>query len=321
MSVNAKVIRVLRRNLKQSLRTRQIRESEELINQLKIDDPVSLETRGFELELLIAKKSWDEARGLAAQLHRLYPGSARIQFLCGRLQYRLKQYDAAREFFEESNRLHPHWIARRWLGKTCTQQGEFDEAESLLLSVLENRLSVNLDLAWLYERTDQPQRALGYVRSYLEKRPNDKFAKSQEIRLKAQTVQPETLSGDINLMLELDEEIPLGMLPSYLTFLLESGQTQSARDFLAKTRSRLDRGTSTSLGWVCYKLQAFDLATDLFLEGFPDRIGDVKYLSVLEYSARRCGRVDELIARYEQEALGEKNLFGRITRLKQGRGN
>ncbi|MCI0653635.1 MAG: tetratricopeptide repeat protein [Methylococcaceae bacterium] len=321
MSVNTNIIRVLRRNLKQSLRNRQLRESQDLINQLKIEDPLSLETRGLELEFLIARENWPDALALAAQLQRLYPESARIHFLSGRLKYRHKQYDAALHFFEESNRLHRHWITQRWLGKTYTQQGKFEHAESLLLSVLDNHIAVNLDLAWLYERSEQPFRALGHVQSYLEKHPDEPFAKQQETRLKAQTVHPETLSSEFELLLELDEEIPLGMLPAYLNYLLESGQTQSARDFLSKYRSRLDHNTGASLAWVCYKLQAFDLAMDLFIQALPDKIRDVKYLSALESAARRCNRVAELIPYYENEAAQEKTLYGRIKRLRKDSGN
>ncbi|MCI0654331.1 MAG: hypothetical protein L0Y38_02420 [Methylococcaceae bacterium] len=318
--MNTKVIRVLRRNLKQSLRNRHLHEAENLIDQLKMEDPLSLETRGLELEFLIAKERWREARTLAEQLHRLHPGSARIHFLCGRLKYRHKEYEKALHFFEESNRLHPHWITQRWMGKTCTQLGKFEHAEALLLSLVDAHIAVNLDLAWLYERSDQALRALAHVRCYLENRPDDPFAKDQEIRLKAQTVQPETLSGDIELLIELDEEIPLGMLPAYLSFLLESGQTPSARDFLLKYRSRLDTNTTTSLAWVCYKLQAYDLAMDLFIQGFPEKIRDVKYLSALESAARHCNRIAELIRQYENSAGEERRLYGRIKRLQMDLG-
>jgi tetratricopeptide (TPR) repeat protein len=253
-------------------------------------------------------------------LLRLHPESARILFLSGRLKYRDKLYDQALHLFEESNRLHPHWITRRWLGKTYTQQGDFERAESLLLSVLDGHVAVNLDLAWLYERSDQPLRALGLVQSYLENHPDDPFAKDQEIRLKAQTVPPETLSADIDLLLELDEQIPLGMLPSYLTFLLESGKSQSARDFLSKHRVRFDRNTIASLAWVCYKLQAYDLAMDLFIQALPDKIRDVKFLSALESAARHCNRLAELIPHYAREATEERRLYGRIKRLRMDLG-
>ncbi|MGH8476932.1 MAG: tetratricopeptide repeat protein [Methylococcales bacterium] len=317
MSINTKIIRVLRRNLKQSLRNRQLYESENLINQLKIEDPVSLETRGLDLEFLIAKEDWPEARKLAQQLQRLYPESARIHFLSGRLHYRHKQYDRAFYFFEESNRLHPHWITQRWIGKTCTQQGKFEHAESWLLAVSDGHSGVNLDLAWLYERSGQPFRALFHVQSYLEKHPHEAFAQQQEIRLKAQTVQPETLSDDIDVLLELDEDPPLAMLPVYLNHLLESGKTQSARDFLKKFRVRLDCNTTASLAWVCYKLKAYDLAMDLFIQALPDHVRDVKYLSALESAARRLNRDAELIPYYEVEAVHEKRLYGRIKRLRK----
>lgn len=320
MPIKTDVIRVLQRNLKQSLRSRQIDEARNLIDRLKTEDPLSLETRGLELEVLIADEDWVHAQTLAKQLQRMYPDSARIQFLSGRIEYRHKRYDQALQFFEQSHRLHPHWTTRRWIGKTYTQQSKFDQAEAILLGVLDHRFAVNLDLAWLYERWQQPSRALLHVQSYLEKHPQEAFAKQQEVRLKAQILEPQTLCQDVQVLLDLDEELPHAMLPVYLNYLLESGQTQAARDFLARYQANSDPSTCASLAWVCYKLQAHDLALDLFIRGLPEKFRDVKYLCAMEAAARHLNREAELIPYYEVEALHEKRLYGRIKKLRKNVG-
>lgn len=317
MAVNNMITRVLRRNLKQALKRRNLRESEDLIRQLKREDPLSLESRGLELEFLIAREQWQEAQIIANQLLHLFPDSARIHFLSGRMAYKRKEYTDALHLFEESNRLYPHWITRRWIGKTHTQKGEYDAAESILLSVLTNSSVVHMDLAWLYERTDQLTLAIKQVENYIKDHPNDSFAKNQETRLKAQMAEPDTLFNDVEVLLELDEEIPEAMLPAYLSHLLEIGQVKNARQFLLKYEKRLGTNTAISLAWVCYKLQAYDLAMNLFVIGFPYKNKDVKYLSALESSARHCDRVAELIPHYENAAEEERRLYGRIKRLKK----
>ena len=316
-TVTTQIIKVLRRNLQQAIKARQFDEAEALLTQLKDEDALSLGTRGLELEYLVVAGQWSDAQTLADQLLRLFPQSARIQYLAGRIYYRMKNYRLALRYFDESNTLHRHWRALRWSGKTQTQLGQFDAAERTLLGLLTEHVSINIDLAWLYERMNQPMRALEHIEAYLDKYPEDAFANAQRLRLVACTQEPDTLSEDVDTLLELDEEVPPEMLPAYVQNLLESGQGHLVRQFIANHSEQIDEQSAASLAWICHRLQAYDLAVSLFTKGLPFRLSDVKYLSALESAARHCNCVDELIEQYEVQAPDEKRLYGRIKSLKR----
>ncbi len=315
MTTGSQVIKVLRRNLMQSLKNRHLDEAKDLLDHLKDEEPLSLETRGLELEFLIANQQWKNARSLADQLSRLFPQSARIHYLAGRVFYQAKNYPEAFRSFSESNALHSHWRTRRWLGKTQTQRGEFVDAEAILIALHPDYKAINLDLAWLYERMNQPERALTHIEKFLLEYPDQEFATQQRLRLRAMILEPELLSKDVEALLELDEDVPSEMLPAYLQHLLASGQSQTARKFVAAYRQSFDQPTAASLAWICHRLQAYDLAMGLFLDGLPTRTRDVKYLSALESAARHCNRVEELIPRYELCANEDKRFYGRIKSL------
>lgn len=317
MTTGKQVIKVLRRNLMQSLKNHRFDEAKDLLEHLKDEEPLSLETRGLELEFFITSQQWTNARPLANQLSQLFPQSARIHYLAGRVFYQAKDYLEAFRCFSESNVLHTHWRTRRWLGKTQTQRGEFVDAEAILIALQPIYTAINLDLAWLYERMNQPERALKHVETFLLYYPDQDFATQQRLRLRAMTLEPELLSKDVEALLELDEEVPPEMLPTYLQHLLASGQGQSARKFVTTYRQTFDQPTAASLAWICHRLQAYDLAMCLFLDGLPARVRDVKYLSALESAARHCNRVDELIPRYELCANEDKRFYGRIKSLRK----
>ncbi len=288
--------------------------------QLKDEDPLSLGTRGLELEYFVVAGQWSDAQILAEQLLRLFPQSARIQYLAGRIYYRIKNYRLALQYFEESNSLHWHWRALRWSGKTQTQLGQFEAAERILLGLVTEHVSINIDLAWLYERRNQVVRALEHIEVYLKKYPEDAFANVQRLRLVACTQEPDALSEDVDTLLELDEEVPAEMLPAYIQNLLESGQGHLVRKFVAEHSEQIDEQAAVTLAWICHRLQAYDLAVSLFTKGLPSRLSDVKYLSALESAARHCNRVDELIEQYEVLAPDEKRLYGRVRSLKKRQG-
>lgn len=317
MTIGDQVVRVLRRNLYQAISNRRLNEAEALLGQLKQEDPLSLETRGFELDYLIATKQLSDAKTMADRLLHLFPQSARIQYLAGKVYYRIKKYSEALQCFNESKIIHSHWRTLRWLGKTQTQLGQFSEAEATLVAVSAEHIVINFDLAWLYERMNQPSRALELVETYLAKKPDDEFAKAQRLRLRAQIQEPEALSDDVDTLLDLDEEIPVEMLPAYLRNLLESGQGKLARQFVLKYQTQFDEQTAASLGWICHRLQAYDLAMNLFIQGLAKRTNDVKYLSALESAARHCQRVEELIEQYASKAPDAKRLYGRKNQLEK----
>ena len=313
------VIKAIRSNLKRALRVRHYTPAEALLEQLKNEDPLSLETRGLELEYLMAVNRWSEAASLASQLLELFPDSARIHYLAARVFYQAKDYRHALIHFREAERLHPHWITRRWLGKTFTQVGQFEEAEAMLIDLPAAHPRANMDLAWLYERRDDPQRALQYLNDYLVWRPEDGFAKAQRLRLQASTLSPEELVEEVNTLMELDEPIPDELLVTYVQRLLESGQSAAVRQFIDEKRPHWDAQVAASIAWVCHRLQAYDLALLLFLQGLPTHIHEYKYLTALESAATHCRRVDEVIEAYDALATQEKRLYGRIKTLKKRR--
>jgi tetratricopeptide (TPR) repeat protein len=319
MARNA-VIKVLRSNLKRALRSGHLSETEGLLEQLKDEDPLSVETRGLELETLIAARRWSDATKLASQLSELFPASARIRYLTARVHYHNKNYPRALEQFAESERIHPHWSSRRWLGKTHTQLGHYQEAEASLIDLCAEHPQVRLDLAWLYERRDDPQRALRYLEEYLSFRPDDEFAKAQRLRLRANVLAADELVAEVDTLRDLEETVPPELLPTYVKRLLETGQGAAARQFIEHQHVQWDERISASVAWECHHLQAYDLALRLFLRGLSVYYRDFKYLSALEFAAIRCQRVDEVVTAYETHAADNNRLYGRTKALKKRAG-
>ena len=138
----------LRENMRRALSGGSLKDAEDILIRLKSEDPLSQETRGLELELLLDSNRLIEASALAGQLSRLFPQSGRIAFLAGKVAYRLRNYKESELHFRESNRIYPHWRNQHWLGKTLTQLGRFDQAEALLLEVCGRTDAALLDLAW-----------------------------------------------------------------------------------------------------------------------------------------------------------------------------
>ncbi len=306
------LIRVLRTNLRQCLRLRQTVEARDLLRQLEDEDPLSVETRGMELELLMAEQRWQEAEGLALQLTRLYPSSARIHSLAARIHYRRKSYARAAEHFTEAERLHPHWRSRWWLGKTHTQRGDFDAAEALLVDVVREHPEAGIDVAWLYERRGEPEQALRQVEAYLTFRPDDPLARAQQLRLRATAAAPEDLVDEVETLQELGEEVAPEMLPAYIRRLIETGRGAEARRFVGQRLPQWAPRVAGRVAWECHRLQAYDLAFNLFVAGLPAHHRDFKYLSALESAARHCQRSAEVVAAYRSLVGSNPNLHGRI---------
>ncbi len=307
----------LRRNMARSLRERNLDEAATVLERLKREDPLAVQTRGFELEFLLGSKRLDEARRLAEQLVVLFPGSARIFYLAGQVDYRRKQYPTAASHFRESLRIHVSWLTRSWLGRTLTQMGRFAEAEPILSELVVDHPHVNRDLGWLYERMGDQQRAVKALEKYLAAYPDDRFVTAQIDRLQAQMLGPEQLMEEIDGLLELGEEIPGDLLPEYVDSLLRTGHGQRAREVLASIEAGLEPRVATRVAWVCHRLQAYDLAYRLLLRSLADKLADIKHLNALESDALRCGRADELEEHYEALAGEQPRLWGRIRSLKK----
>ena len=310
-------IRVLQRNIRTCLRNKDLPEAIRLIGLLREEDPLSVETRGLDLEYLLGANRWEEAEPLARQLVEFFPASARILHLAGRLAYRLKKYTEAANHLRESQRIHPHWFTALFLGKTLTQQGIFDEAEAILRGLVDERPSARMDLSWLYERQGEFSRALREVDTFLAIFPDDCFAKSQQQRLRALRLQPEEIIEEMDCLRAHGEDFDPNLLPQFIDGLLRAGQAERARELILQNDRNVEQHIATKIGWNCYKLQAYDLAFHLFVITFPHQAGNVKFLSALERAGERCGKLSEVTDLYRKHAKEQPRLFGRLRRLKK----
>lgn len=306
---------VLRRNLIAALGRGDHGEAARILGRLQREDPLSVETRGLELECLVKSGRLEEAEALAAQLQELFPRSARIVYLAGLLAYRQKNYSAAAGHFRESQRLYPHWRSSQMIAKALTQLGQLEEAESILLPLVKERSCCQLDLAWLYERKEDYGRALGAVEAFLKDYPENSFARGQRLRLRAKTMEAAEVVDEVEGLLLHDEEVPQEIMPQYVEALLKTGRGGKAREFVRGIRTNLVPRVATQIGWSCYRLQAYDLALDLFLVGFPANRRNRKFLSAIEKAAGQNGRLEMLLELYKDHAVEEKQLYGRIQNL------
>lgn len=308
---------VLRRNLVRALGRGDHEEAASILERLKCEDPLSRETRGLELEYLVKSGRLADARPLAKQLLTLFPSSARILYLAGLLAYRLRDYATAETHLRESHHIYAHWRTLHLTGKALTQQGRLEEAETILLPLAEQHPHVHLDLAWLHERKEDVPRALRSIEIFLEVYPENRFARGQRLRLRARALEPRQLLEEVESLLELGEEPPEELLPDYVETLLRLGEGSRAREFIHGRLDRLGPAAATRIGWACYRLQAHDLAVELFMKAFPENRGNVKFLTSLEAAASRAGRLADLVPLYEAECREEKRLHGRLRSLRQ----
>jgi tetratricopeptide (TPR) repeat protein len=300
----------------QALAENRLKDAEDILLHLKREDPLSQETRGFELELLLNSNRAAEALPLAEQLCRLFPDSARIAFLAGKSAYRLRHYEQAEAHFRESQRLYPHWKTQQWLGKTLTQAGRFDEAEALLLGTRDSIGGASLDLAWLYERKGDFVTALEVLEAYIAAHPGQAYAEAQRVRLKARMLEPQTLLDEVGALSDLGEEVPAALFPEFVQTLFETGQTEDARSQVGARIKLLDAKAGARVAWVCYRARAYDLAFTLFLAHLRHNLSYYKYLNTLEAAARRCNRVPELSEAYIALLPEASHLHGRLKKLK-----
>ncbi|MDJ0764537.1 MAG: tetratricopeptide repeat protein [Myxococcota bacterium] len=307
----------LTRSLRQALQRKNTREAERILDRLKIEDPVSVETCGFEFEILLASQQWDRAQRFSEQALQRFPTSARVRFLAGKLAYRQKNYKAALQHFEESKRLYPHWRSNHWLARTLTQLGHLDAAEPILLDIAPNHPHCRSDLAWLYERKKDYDRALEQVTAYLKVYPNHERIKEQEARLRAHQMDTADVIGEVDMLSDLDQEIPEAILPQYIEGLLTTGKGKLARSFVQSKKDSLSERVLAQLAWICFRLHAHDMAFELFLLALTENFTNVKFLTSLEKTAALLGRTDELVDAYERYAPDQKNLYGRIKNLQR----
>ena len=309
------IVGALRENMWRALSEARLKDAEDILARLKQEEPLSQETRGFELELTLNLNRLVEAKALSRQLCRLFPQSGRIFFLAGKVAYRLKDYKEAESRLRESHRIYPHWRTQYWLGKTLTQLGRLEEAESLLLSAAERTANALLELAWLYERRNDLPAALKAYDDFLAAHSSHSFAMEQRLRIKARMVEPELLIEELDTLAELGEAIPAALFSDYVQKLFETGQTVRARDEIITKMRELDLKSGSRLAWICYGAKAYDLACTLFLKYLHSNLSYYKYLNALESAAAKCGRIPLVLEAYRSYAAEAPNLLGRSKSL------
>lgn len=308
-------IAALQHNFIRALKMGQTEEAGEILAGLKQEAPLSKETRGFELELLLRTGRLEDAETLASQLVQLFPDSARIQFLCGKVAYRIKHYPQAEVCFRESHRLYPSPQTQLWLGKTLTQKGVWDEAESFLLAARDHSNSGHLDLGWLYERKGDLLAASQSYQAHLDLHPNDDFARQQQLRLKAKMLEPQELVSEVETLSEVGEPTPDAVFPEYVDTLFQTGNSQKARQEVQQRLERLEPRLGVQLAWVCHHAHAYDLSCMLFLRFVEANLSNFKYLVALESAATKCNRLKEVINAYRGLAGAHPKLHGRMKSL------
>ncbi len=317
--MSEKVIGILRQNMRRALGDGRHAEAGEILAQLKIEDPLSRETRGFELELCLNAGRLGEANALARQLCRQFPQSGRMFFLAGKVAYKLKHYEEAEAHFRESQRIYPSWRTQHWLGKALTQSGKLDEAESHLLAAREHADVAQLDLAWLHERRNDLDAALKAYDDYLAAHPGDQYATDQRVRIKARMLEPESLIEEVSAMKEMGEEIPASLFPEVVEKLFATGETPRAREEVSARMKTLDAKTAIRVAWACYTARAYDLACALFLAHLRPNLTNYKYLNALEAAATRSGRVPVVLEVYDSLLKEAPHLWGRRKSLARRR--
>ncbi len=312
------ILKALRHNLRKALRHGNLGDAEQILARLKKEDPLSLETRGLELEFYLNANRLQEASILAKQLCHLFPDSGRLLFLAGKVGYRLKQYSEAESCFRESQRVFPHWQTLHWLGKTLTQTGEYDEAEALLLRAQEHTSFALLDLAWLYERKNDLEAALRKCEAFLVDHLNHAYATEQRMRIRAKMLEPDALIEEVDTLKELGEKVSDALFPEYVGRLFATGQSPRARDEVLRRMESLGTNPGVQLAWICYRAMAYDLACTLFLKYLQGvNASNYKYLAALESAARRCNRLPQVLDVYRPLAGHAPHLHGRIRSLKK----
>lgn len=306
---------VLRRNMSAAMGAGDLSQAALILERLKEEDPLSVETRGMELEYLLRTGRLREARVVADQLLQTFPASPRIHYLAGQVAYRLKDYKEAAERFRESNRIRHHWRSSMLLAKSLTQLALFDEAASIYESLLPDHPECYTDLGWLYERREDYGRALAAIETCLKHDPDNQWAQAQRLRLRARVMDPAELVRETDQLLEFGEELAEAIVPQYVEALFRTGRPAELRNFISQRRATLRPQLAAATAWVCYRYQAYDLAFDLFTTAFPANVTNVKFLSAMEFAATRSGRIAEIIRLYTAHASEDRRLFGRAQKL------
>jgi tetratricopeptide (TPR) repeat protein len=306
---------VLRRKIESALKRGQKRDAAELLGRLRQLDPLSAATRGLELQYLVRHGSPTEAALLGDHLAGQFPGSAGILHWTGRAAYRTRNYELAERTLRESNRLSQSWMTSWWLAKTLTALGHLIEAEALLVSLVPDHPFCEKDLAWMFERKGEMDRAMQHISAYLERWPDDEYAQAQKLRLGSRTLSEPDLRSEVEGLIELGEEIPPELFARYVEVLVGGGDAALAKTLVLERLPRLPGSVTTSMAWSAYRSKAWLLAVDLFLAVLMERVHDEKSLYALDRAAHHAHVASRVIEAYRALLPVAPHLADRIRTL------
>ena len=125
-------------------------------------------------------------------------------------------------------------------------------------------------------------------------------------------IEPEALIEEVDTLAGMGEQVADVLYPDYVRGLFETGQAPRAREEITARMGSMDARLATGVAWVCYRLQAYDLALSLFLAHLSANHANHKYLRALEAAAAKCRRTDRVLEAYRALLPQAKHLYGRI---------
>lgn len=309
-------IATLRRNLQTAFKRRHLEEASSILLRLREEAPLDVVTRASELELAILSKRLDEAALLCPQLLTAFPESPRVHLLAGDLDAARKDWKSAIEHYRTSEAIFSHNDTRLRLARALTSAGKLDQAEAILVPLVEVHPFALSSLAWLYERRGEDDRALRHYERALTLRPDDPYLQAQHLRLKGRLLGARDLIEEAENLDMLGEPIPQELQPELLKARLETGQGVEARRWVAEHLAELSPSQARKLGWIAHRALAPDLVVDLFLRALPEFTEDRTLLGALGSSAKKVGRQLEVAERLDALAPNTPSLYGRARRLR-----
>ena len=315
--VTDKLLKSMVASAKRALANKDNDAAEAVVSRLLDRFPQAAASHGLQLELLLSRGQTDEAARLSERLITQFPSSPGVLFQAGMAAFHSKRYGPARRRFEESEKLFSAAKTRRWLAKTLINMGRFDDAEGLLLNLVDEAPQCRSDLAWLYERKGDMTRARQEASRHLERYPDDQKTRTQMLRLDADTLEESEVIDQVELLDALGEAIPDSLVPRYVRALVAVGRGDDARRFIDETRPNMNRRVIVDVAWTCHRLQLHDVAYELFVLVLEHHLRYYKLLNTLDFSAKRSGRVAELTEIYERLAPNHPEFYGRIKRLQR----
>lgn len=169
----------LAQRTRKALNQGRLDEAQTLVHKLKEQEPVTLETRGLELELALKRENLRDAGILATQLVQLFPSSSRIQFLTGQLEFQRQRYGKAERHFRQSHHIHPSPRTLLWLGKCLALAGKSAEALAILEPLYREAGRGGLELAWVYENLGRYHEARICYERLLAQNPDHEAAQQR----------------------------------------------------------------------------------------------------------------------------------------------